>query len=125
VISGTGIAGMIKAFQTCSVQIDMKDSSGNHTGVVGKAILIEIRNKCSVTQSYFWSEDSCAKRPLASHIKAQMIDKGDGTYTYGCIIEKSCYVSFVAIWLNKYGIQTDFYPSIDFSMKNSFNDKIP
>jgi hypothetical protein len=53
VVSGTGLNGPLEAFQTYSVQVDAKDSSGNDIGVGGDIILLEVRNKCTITHGYF------------------------------------------------------------------------
>ena len=49
VISGTGVSSPIEPFQTYTVTLDAKDSSGSDITTGGEQIVIEIRNKCTIS----------------------------------------------------------------------------
>lgn len=80
-ITGTGVQNL-QAFDTVTVTVTAKDSSGNLIGTGGSILTIEVHNECTLDIDLVCTEVIGATQVLASPIVANMTDNSDGTYDY-------------------------------------------
>lgn len=51
-ITGTGVQALV-AFQTVTVTVTAKDSSGNNIGSGGQTLKVEVHNECTLDSNYY------------------------------------------------------------------------
>jgi cysteine-rich repeat protein len=110
----TGIPSSAEAFQTYTITLVAKDSSGDDVGTGGSTLIVEIRNKCTIS-GVIWVTDTSAKLPLSASIVGDMTDHGNGTYTFDFSINQSGEVSILVIDASSKGVSGEYYRTTNLS----------
>jgi len=114
-VYGTGVSGPVEAFTTYTVNVDARDAMGVNIGLGGDTFVIEIRNKCTVTDNFNCYEDTGAKKPLTNTIFGTMTDLGTGTYTFDYSVIQSGEVSVLVMLMNGGGIYGEWFTNANWS----------
>lgn len=80
-ISGSGVVS-VTAYNTVTIVVTAKDSSGTPIGVGGETLIAEVHNEWTLDADYYWTEVASARQVLSSPLVGTMTDNADGTYSY-------------------------------------------
>ena len=86
-ISGD-IQADIQAFTTYHVNVTAYDNTGTRIYTGGDLFYVEIRNRCTRSDVFTWSEASGTTQVVQSLTYAAMTDHNDGTYSYAYSVNR-------------------------------------
>ena len=113
-ITGTGVSSII-AFQTYTVVVTAKDSSGINIGTGGEKIWIKLEDECDRTTNFECVATSGSTHALSSMIWTQMTDNSDGTYSYSYSVSHNGVLSITVFYFQGSGLYWEWFDTVNWS----------
>ena len=111
-ITGTGVSSIV-AFQTYTVIVTAKDSSGTNIGTGGEKIWIKLEDECDRTTNFECVATSGSTHALSSMIWTQMTDNSDGTYSYSYSVSHNGVLSITVFYFQGSGLYWEWFDTVN------------
>ena len=108
-VTGSGVTSPIVVNQTNNVLLTARDSLGNDIGVGGETIFVIIANECTRSAHMSCTPVSGATNVIENTIVDQMIDNGNGTYSYFYSISVPGKVTISVVVAVRQGVAGEYF----------------
>ena len=113
-VTGTGVSAII-AFQTYTVIVTAKDSTGTNIGTGGEKIWIKLEDECDKTTTFQWVATTGSTHALSSMIWTQMTDNSDGTYSYSYSVSHNGVLSITVFYFQASGFYWEWFDTVNWT----------